>query len=182
MSASHTKGEYMSLSDLAALGSFVSGIAVVVSFVFLAIQLRQNTQAVRASASQAHAAELSQIMEPLIAHSDIAHAWRAGLADPRALNDDDRMRFLAICSGIFRFYDTQRLQWRHGQLDAEHWHSVQTQIGDIVRLPGIQIFWQMRRHWHSAEFRSWVDALPKDGAEHGFYDLPAADTPAPRTP
>jgi hypothetical protein len=31
----------MSLSDLAALGSFISGIAVVISFVFLGLQIRQ---------------------------------------------------------------------------------------------------------------------------------------------
>ena len=166
----------MSLSDLAAIGSFLSGIAVVVSFVFLAVQLRQNTQAVRASASQAHATELYQIMEPLIAHIDVAHAWRVGLIDPLSLSEDDRMRFLAICSGLFRFYDAQRLQWRHGQLDAEHWHSVQTQMSDLIRLPGMQVFWKMRKHWHSAEFRNWVDALPNDRAEHGLYDMPAGDT------
>jgi len=38
----------ISLSDLAAIGSFISGVAVVVSFVFLAVQLRQNARNQRA--------------------------------------------------------------------------------------------------------------------------------------
>jgi hypothetical protein len=37
----------MSLSDLAAIGSFVSGLAVLASLIFVGFQLRQNTQAVR---------------------------------------------------------------------------------------------------------------------------------------
>jgi hypothetical protein len=39
----------MSLSDLASLGSFVSGIAVVLSFVFLAMQIRQSARNQRAT-------------------------------------------------------------------------------------------------------------------------------------
>src|SRR5262249_46425204 len=37
----------MSLSDLAALGSFVSGVAVLASLVFLFFQMRQMTEQVR---------------------------------------------------------------------------------------------------------------------------------------
>ena len=39
----------MSLSDLAALGSFVSGLAVLVSLIFLYFQLRQVNRQVRQS-------------------------------------------------------------------------------------------------------------------------------------
>jgi hypothetical protein len=34
----------MSLSDLASIGSFVSGAAVLVSLVYLRLQIRQNTR------------------------------------------------------------------------------------------------------------------------------------------
>jgi flagellar biosynthesis/type III secretory pathway M-ring protein FliF/YscJ len=39
----------MSLSDLAALGSFISGVAVLASLVFLFFQMRQMTEQVRQS-------------------------------------------------------------------------------------------------------------------------------------
>ncbi|MEQ1817618.1 MAG: hypothetical protein ABL871_03325 [Terricaulis sp.] len=39
----------MSLSDLAAIGSFIGGVAVVVSFGFLVFQLRQSTHNRRTS-------------------------------------------------------------------------------------------------------------------------------------
>src|SRR5690348_18217117 len=41
-----TKGEFMTLSDLASLGSFISGFAVLVSLIFLYFQLRQISEQV----------------------------------------------------------------------------------------------------------------------------------------
>jgi hypothetical protein len=162
----------MTLSDLASIGSFISGVAVVLSFIFLALQMRQNTQAVRAAASQAHAANLQQILTPIIEDADVAHLFRTGISDPDDLTDDERARFLIAFSGIFRFYEAARLQWRHGQLDPEHWHSVEFQLRDLVARSGVQMYWKMRRHWHSPEFRDWVETLPREKAEHGLYDKP----------
>lgn len=45
----------MTLSDLASLGSFVSGLAVAITLVFLLLQARQNTQNLRSSVQQARA-------------------------------------------------------------------------------------------------------------------------------
>ena len=42
----------MILDDLGSIGSIISGIAVVVSLIYLAIQIRQNTEAERTSTYQ----------------------------------------------------------------------------------------------------------------------------------
>jgi len=164
----------MSLSDLAALGSFISGVAVVVTLVFLLLQMRQNTQAVRAAASQAHAANFQQLLNPMIEDGNVARLFRIGMGGVETLTDDERTRFLLVCSGIFRFYEAARLQWRHGQLDDGHWCSVDNQLREIIGYSGIQTFWSMRSHWHSPEFRSWVETLPRTKHERGLYEVPAA--------
>jgi hypothetical protein len=43
------KGAGMSLQDLGNIGEFVAAVAVVVSLIYLAVQIRQNTRSVRAS-------------------------------------------------------------------------------------------------------------------------------------
>src|SRR5215469_10428250 len=50
----------MSLSDLASLGSFVSGIAVLVSLIYVALQLRQAAKHQRALMHQGYAARVSE--------------------------------------------------------------------------------------------------------------------------
>ena len=161
----------MTLSDLSAIGSLVSGLAVLVSLIFLAAQMHQNTQAVRAVSSQAHAANMQDILSPIIIDGEVARIHRMGFDNLDALTDDERVRFFLIMSGIFRFYEAARLQWRRGQLDQEHWHQVEFQLRDIIRHSGVQTYWNLRRHWHSGDFGLWVDSLPKEKAERGLYDL-----------
>ena len=161
----------MTLSDLSSIGSFISGIAVLASLIFVGFQLRQNTQAVRATASQAHAANWQQIVEPVIENGDMARIWRAGLDDIDDLTDDERVRFIAHLSGCFRFFEGARLQWRHGQLDNEHWEYVETNVKEFIRLSGVKYYWAVRGHWHSKEFRQWLETLPQEVALHGLYEL-----------
>ncbi len=42
----------MTIQDLGAIGSLIASIGVVVSLIYLAVQLRQNTQGIRTAAHQ----------------------------------------------------------------------------------------------------------------------------------
>lgn len=150
----------MFLVDLASIGSFVSGIAVLGSLIFIGAQMLQNNRAIKAAASQAHAANFQQILSVAIERGEVARLWRLGLADLSALTDDERTRFLVLASSLFRFYEAARLQWRHGQLDKEHWENILFQISDFGSQPGIRAYWTIRRGWHSTEFRQWFESLP----------------------
>lgn len=162
----------MSLSDLASIGSFVNGLAVVISLIFVGFQLLQNTKAVRASASQAHSANYQQITASIVQHGDFAHIWRRGVADLESLSEDERVRFVSFSSSVFRFFEATRLQWLHGQLDDGHWQNVERQAVDFTVPPGIKAFWTMRRHWHSQDFQEWFDSLAQKETAHGLYEKP----------
>ena len=53
------RGVQMTLTDLASLGSFVSAVAVVISLIYLALQVRQNTRHSQALIQQGRAARIS---------------------------------------------------------------------------------------------------------------------------
>ncbi len=104
-----------------------------------------------------------------------------GLDGLATLTEDERTRFIAFTSGAFRFYEASRLQWRHGQLHAEHWQNVEAFVKDIANRAGIADFWALRRHMHSSEFRTWFESLPRAAPAAGFYDLPINRRPGLRT-
>jgi hypothetical protein len=162
----------MSLSDLAALGSFVSGLAVLASLIFVGFQLRQNTQAVRAGASQAHSYNWQQITMPIVESSDFARIWRLGLNDLECLTDDERVRFYGFAGATLRFFEGARVQWRHGLLDKEHWHNVEKTAIDFAATSGFRAYWAARHHWLSPEFQHWYESLSQRGA-HNLYGRPA---------
>ena len=154
----------MSLSDLAAVGSFVNGVAVLASLIFVGFQLRQNTQAVRAAASQAHSQNWQQITMSLVECEDFARIWRLGVDDIDRLTDDERVRFYSFAGATLRFFEAARLQWQHGQLDSEHWHNVEKTAIDFAATSGFKAYWVARRHWLSPPFQAWYESLSQDRA------------------
>ena len=67
------RGDAMSLSDLASLGSFVSGVAVLVSLVFLYVQLRQLAKQV----AQAETNQRTMINESYVSRVSESLRWQA---------------------------------------------------------------------------------------------------------
>ena len=151
----------MSLEQLSSLSQIISAFAVVASLVFVGIQLHHATKAVRASTSQAHSANYYALNASIIGDGELARIWRESLADFDSQDPDAKVRFVALASSIFRFYESSRAQWLRGQLDPEHWQMIERQATSFAPQPGIKSWWTLRRQWHSAEFRSWFEALPE---------------------
>ena len=167
----------MSLEQLSFLAQIISAVAVIGSLIFVGVQLRLATRAVRASSSQAHSTTYHAIIASLINDGDFARIWRISLADPEATNPDERVRFVAYSSALFRFYESSRVQWLRGQLDEEHWQNIEQQVIILRAQAGIKWWWKLRRHWHSPSFQHWFENLP-DADPSSPYGLPAMN-PAP---
>jgi hypothetical protein len=150
----------MTLSDLSNLGTFVSAIAVLASLIFVGVQLRQNTQAVRAAASQAHTANWQAMLTPIIEDDAVAGIYRRGLSGMDSLTDNDRVRFIILVGGMFRFAESARLQWLHGQLEEAHWVNLERNFTALAGQPGFKSYWAIRREWYTPDFLAWYEALP----------------------
>ena len=149
----------MTLEQASLIAQIVSALAVIGSLIFVGVQLRQATNAVRASTSQAHSTTYHAIVENIVENGDFARIWREGLADFDSVSADKRVRFVAQVSALFRYYESSRVQWLRGQLDQEHWFSIERQVESLAAQPGIQSWWQLRQHWHSDDFRRWFEAV-----------------------
>lgn len=149
----------MTLEQWAFIAQIVSAIAVIASLVFVGFQLKRATAAIRATSSQAHSSLYTDLVQSIIDNADFARVWSIGLTDPKALAEEEWVRFVAYASALFRLYESSRVQWLNGRLDEEHWHTIERQAADFGHLPGLQVAWKLRGHWYSAEFHAWFDGL-----------------------
>ena len=149
----------MTLEQASLIAQIVSAVAVIASLIFVGIQLRRATSAIRATSSQAHSGLYTDLVQSIIDNADFARLWSVGLTDPKALGEEDWVRFVAYASALFRLYESSRVQWLNGRLDEEHWHTIERQAADFGHLPGLQLAWNLRGHWFSPEFRAWFDGL-----------------------
>lgn len=150
----------MSLEQASFLAQIISAVAVFASLVFVGLQVKQNTSAVRAASSQAHSTMYHGLTDNLVNHRDFAQIWWKGVESLEALNEGEIVQFVAFNSSIFRFFESSRVQWMRGQLDDEHWHTVEQHAIALAVKPGVQGFWHLRKHWHCQAFQAWFESLP----------------------
>jgi hypothetical protein len=56
-----------------------------------------------------------------------------------------------------------------GILTASAWGKMERTLSDLIAYPGIQQWWETRRHWHTEEFCHVVDAIIARGAKPKAY-------------
>lgn len=148
----------MSLSDLAAVGNFLSGIAVVVTLIFLLIQTRQTNRNQRSLMQQGRSV---RIVETLLKKTDPVLSE----AVPRVYLSDltiDAAQIHAVNAFIEAFFTNQEdsyLQHRAGLLHGSSWETDVATIRQTLMVPAWRVGWKMCRHRASDEYRAYINSL-----------------------
>ena len=103
----------MSLEDLSYLAQIVGSVGVILSLVFVGLQIRHNTAALQRDEHNSTMAQWTVIRMAVAQNRDIAELMTAGLHGERALDAADRLRleqFLAeqVWAGFHIWDRTQR--------------------------------------------------------------------------
>ena len=152
----------MSFADLASLGSFVSGVGVLVSLIYLSLQIRQNTRAVRSQIHQRIADSLLSLGAILADHSrEFTAALKADEKTFVDMPDDEKFAFLACIFAFFKHFENMYLQYQEGLIARENWDAWTSQMFMYWRMPAVQNWWKSRRLTFSPEFRRFIEESPE---------------------
>jgi hypothetical protein len=148
----------MSLEDLGNIGEFVAAVAVVVSLIYLALQIRQNTSSVRASTFHQSASSAADFTRAIGEQKEVARILRTGLRGIEQLeDDDDRVRFVMLLHTLFRQYEDFFFQRQAGTLGSESWDAWRYSLRANLSNPGFTPFWELRRLYFTESFRHFVE-------------------------
>jgi hypothetical protein len=158
----------MSLSDLASLGSFVSGVAVTVSLIYLIIQTRQNVRHTRALIQQGAGARTIQIALSQTDAGNAAAFLEANGVDPtqEAIR---RMQFGMMCTTWMAALEDIHGQRTDGLLTDEQFARNCWEHRHLMSRPALRAFWLANRAEigeAAPKFRSFVDSLITDDPTH----------------
>jgi hypothetical protein len=82
----------MSLEQLSYLAQMVASVGVIVSLIFVGLQIRQNTGALRRNEHNSTVAQWTVVRMAIAKHRDIAELMTAGLKGKGALDAADQLR------------------------------------------------------------------------------------------
>ena len=149
----------MTIQDLGSIGEFVAAIATLITLLYLAIQIRQNTRSVRSSTYQA-VLDSSNRMNQLLGEPDLQRIYRLGRKDPKQLNEEDLIRFQWLLGQLLNLYEGLFLQHQQGAIDDDFFLNRFATFHHIICQPGPRAQWEASgRRYYSLSFVRRVDEL-----------------------
>jgi hypothetical protein len=151
----------VNLEDLGNVGEFIGGLAVFVTLVYLAIQIRQNTRMLRASAEQTTRSDSTAVIGLSAMSPENASVYHRGLADPDTLSPEERTHFYLILSANFYHLNQGYAGHRSGTQSDDTWMSQWQGLQFFATQPGVQVWWEHQgKHLISpgSDFWQVVDA------------------------
>ncbi|MCL2450612.1 MAG: hypothetical protein FWD17_16820 [Polyangiaceae bacterium] len=160
----------MSLSDLASLGSFVSGIAVLISLVYLALQVRQTERNQQISIRHSR---VSRIVELHVALADpaVADAWLHGSGSPEAVTRTELSQFINLCRALFFHFEDSFYQREEGLLNDDAFETVDAGARLIARSPGVRAAWKVQRANFGGRFLAFMDRVVAESSLEPTIDV-----------
>ena len=113
----------MNWEMVSAIGQIIGAGAVFVTLVYLAVQIRQNTASIQASARQAIAENDQQFLFRVMDNPELSL-----LRYKAELTDAEKIRLSMYLVAIFRMRENLWRQYREGVLDEATWKSYSSSI------------------------------------------------------
>ena len=140
----------MTLQDWGSIGELVGGVAVIASLVYVGLQVRQNTSAVRANSAQSFTDSINSVQLSVTSSGETAHAWLRFNEEPGSLTAIDRVILDTLALAAFQTYDSGLLQAKLGSLDSDTRDMIYRRIGGWFEYDYYKDWWT-RNHWEFGE-------------------------------
>lgn len=150
----------MTFEQLSSLAQIVGSAGVVVSLIFVGLQIRQNTGALQRNEHNSTMAQWTVIRMAIAKHRDIAELMTDGLRGERTLDAADQLRLEQMLSeyawASFHIWDrTQRGVFPKGTFEA----STGQALCDLFKTSRGMAWWHTAKQIFPPGFAADVDAV-----------------------
>ena len=162
----------MTIEQYASFAEIVGVIIVALTFVFLTMQLRQNTSALKSTAAYSHLSHTTAVYGMLLEDMEI---FIQGMRDPSALTAVERAKFNALLTINLQALQNGYLQVQEGFGNArmqDGWWQV---MRNNFLSPGYQGHWERRKFMLDPEFREFVEMEVLEREPTPPYAAPAEE-------
>ncbi len=146
----------MPLDQLANIAEISAAALLIVSLIYVGLQVRQSTKAAYASTNQAHAEVAMGYVGLINASNNLADVLHQGARGLSSLEEGNLIRFNAFHDQVFVAFQSFYLQYLKGTLDERIWHTYKHAILDLLVQGGTLEWWELRQHVFCDEFRNYV--------------------------
>ena len=142
------------------IAEIVGAFAVVVSLIYLAIQIRAQNGEARIAAMHDISVGYRDALANL-ADEQTAVLFDKALQDYDSLTQVESIRLIAVVGRMYRVWEEAFIQHQTGRLEERTWQSMFRQFSGYHSLLPFEKVWELRRNYFDPEFTEFVDSLEK---------------------
>ena len=136
----------MAFSDWSIIAEIVSAIGVMISLIYLAVQIRSNTRATKASASFDATHSWAESNEQVPQFSDeLILAFKRSFdptSDQNEFSDIENIRIGAHIRALFQKLEGQYYLYKYGYLEPDVWKGRSKWANGLIQLPYYNLWWE----------------------------------------
>ena len=150
------------LSTLANIGEFIGGIAVLVTIVYFAIQLRANLNANRAQALASWTAAAQSEKDSLFRDPVFSKLYLEVVIEGQEPQEEEAVRFYAYCIQLMNSWQLLHTQCKYGVVDTDFLDKTSIGYVGFVSSPVPKSWWGSTGYlMYDTEFVEYVNETLK---------------------
>ena len=151
-----------SIQDLGAIGEFVGSIFVVVTLVYLIVQVRQNSQSIK---SQSRYQVLEALAADLKASSSSEYFALRNRISTGDASSDDVVQWNLTLAAFLSHMEILFHELSDESLPEEFREPLRVRIAALLRLPRGASAWESSQQLFTQSFRDFVDAVAEENVD-----------------
>jgi len=158
----------MNWDAISAGAELVGAVGVIATLGYLAVQIRQNTNAVKLGTAHEVAEEFRGMFALAASTPGILDSLIVAAREPVELSGAEKAQYYNFNNNFILAYQNAYLQMEKGLLEKEQWEGMNRMMIDYTNVPGFKEYWRNRKHWTSDSFQRFMDteiapSTPKEG-------------------
>jgi hypothetical protein len=149
----------MSLEQLGFIANIVGAIAIVITLVYLAMQIKDNARSSRSAAVTDATTAMQAFYQELGSNPATSKLFLQAVTNPDALSQQDQFQYVMLMHSCFLGFQRSFFLAREGTLDVALRDSIGTAMQAVNRTPGMHLYWRQRKAYFQPEFVEWVEGL-----------------------
>lgn len=141
-----------------AIADMIGAIAVVISLIYLALQIREQTNQSRLAAQHEVSGGIREVSN-LFATEDISDIFVRANNNFDSMTDAELVRLIVASTNLFRVWEEAFAESKEGYLETAKWESLSGDYAQLMGAPAFRRVWELRKQNYYPEFQAYVDNL-----------------------
>jgi hypothetical protein len=147
------------LSHMASIAEIIGAFAVVISLIYVGVQVNDSAIAVRsASANDANVALQNWYLH-IGSDEQTSGLFYEGLTSKEPLPNKEEFQFLMMFHGAFLAMQNSYLLAEEGTIDIDLREALTSVLLGVKDTPGMRRYWQQRKSTLHSDFADYIDEL-----------------------